>query len=473
MAEKFIRHGETYYGDGTTSHAASSNGGVGAWNNINIFEGSTPTYGSLNAGDVVYIRSKDAGGADITRTISGNTLLGSTTATETNPISWIIDGGTKWSGVDGTVKYEDTSGVRYIEARVNNIIGAENQDKLILHLTSTYPIGNYIYIKGWLRKAKVIAGNTVTSEANIQIASSVLGRPATAEDVHFVVDKGVGARIYTSDHFRLLNPDIEMVSNAAAQSCIGVDTLYSAARLEIIGGRVRGSGAGSMTTLFNVVESNSVSYYGSTRIRAVGFDVPKSMPVSNYGLNRSGVIEMIGLDGGIGAHHEETWGWATSRTDNNPPYLSAQLPDSGLTEWSWRVYPKAASFNVPLRMPFVKMFQDTAAAQTITLEVLVATTLSPTKKSMWMTVDYMDDSTGLPKHISTFDVGASALDSSSAAWSATVWGVVSFNKRKLEIDTPTAVRQDSVITVCFYFGIASATDLDILFVDPDFAVNPA
>ena len=58
MADKFLRHGETFCGDGTASNAAASAGAVGAWNDINVFEGTAPASGALADGDVVYIRSK-------------------------------------------------------------------------------------------------------------------------------------------------------------------------------------------------------------------------------------------------------------------------------------------------------------------------------------------------------------------------------------------------------------------------------
>ena len=60
MANKYIIEGETYNGDGTTSSAAASAGAAGAWNHVNIITGTAVGYGSLNAGDTVYIRSKTA-----------------------------------------------------------------------------------------------------------------------------------------------------------------------------------------------------------------------------------------------------------------------------------------------------------------------------------------------------------------------------------------------------------------------------
>ena len=82
MANKYIIHGATYCGDGTASNEAASAGAVGAWNDINVFEGTAPAYGTAPAaGDTVYIRSKTRAGADISRTLAANISLGSSVAT--------------------------------------------------------------------------------------------------------------------------------------------------------------------------------------------------------------------------------------------------------------------------------------------------------------------------------------------------------------------------------------------------------
>ena len=106
MANKYIIHGATYCGDGTSSAVASSNGGVGAWNDINVFEGTAPAYGTAPAaGDVVYIRSKTSAGADITRTLAATATLGSASATLASPITWVLDNGSVWSGVELKLTY--------------------------------------------------------------------------------------------------------------------------------------------------------------------------------------------------------------------------------------------------------------------------------------------------------------------------------------------------------------------------------
>ena len=195
------------------------------------------------------------------------------------------------------------------------------------------------------------------------------------------------------------------------------------------------------------------------------------MPISNYSLANGARVELFALDGGIGSHIEEYWGWATSRTDNNPPTLSAQLPSSTTPTWAWRVYPRAANYSSPAKLHFTKLYTAAAATKDITLEMLVATTMSPNARLCWMTVEYVDNATGLLKHLSTLDRAGGALASSTASWSFTTWGMISFVKRKLTISTPTAVKQDTPVIVTWWFALASVSDQDILFLDPDFALS--
>lgn len=121
MANKYIIHGATYCGDGTSSALATSAGAAGAWNDINVLEGTSPAYGALAAGDVVYIRSKTSAGADITRTLAANVTLGSSAATAAAWVTWVIDGGTIWSGINGTLTYTMASSYTVTQMAYNDI----------------------------------------------------------------------------------------------------------------------------------------------------------------------------------------------------------------------------------------------------------------------------------------------------------------------------------------------------------------
>lgn len=468
MANKYIRHGETFNGDGTSSAAATANGGVGAWNNLNVFEGTAPAYGALAAGDVVYIRSKDAGGADITRTISANSTIGASSATAGAPITWAIDNGAVWPGINGVVKYVRSNSSAYVSVLANNLVVALTQDALLFDdADKTWPGAEFIRLSGSIKNGRFLSGDTNTS-LPIVASFAASGKPAVLENPTLRIARGNGGRVAAAaSQLRIINPSIEMLGTQSGQSVFYISSEWGPSQIEVFGGKIFGAGASSNTSVFQIYESG----YGSTKCLAYGTSIPRSMPVSNYAFSRSGRIEMVGLDGGIGSHLEEVWGWATSRTDNNPPVIEATLPDGNLTKWAWRVYPKAADYQKPVRLPSLKMFTDTAAIKTVTLEFLLANTFSAaTKKNTWATVQYTDAATGEPKSVSTQDITGSALDVSAATWSAATWGTITLAKKKLSVTTPTTIKQNTPVFVTFYCALTSASDQDILFVDSDFSI---
>ncbi len=478
MANKYIIHGAANNGDGTASNEAASPGAAGAWNDINVFEGTTPAYGSLGAGDVVYIRSKTSAGADITRTLAADVNLGSTAATAINPITWILDNGVTWSGVSGTLKYTSSNTAYEASVRANNIVAALTQDALVFENTVAAPSAGSLLaqISGHVIGALFDwSAKTNTNEATVRMTDGAvlesphikygrLGSSATTITLISVPTNAMAS-------VQVLDPDIELTNSTVGGPLTGSSNGTYSGELLFIGGRIRGAGAVSGQPVFYLPTATS---HVARMIRAVGFDIPRAMDIVPSGFTTSApgsMIEIVGCDDGVGGVLFSLWGSATSRTDNNPPTLSATLPDSESTPWSWRVYPASAEMGKPMRLPTVKMFTGTAATKTITQELLVADTMAPTKKTLWITVDYIDDATGLPKHISTRDFAGGALDSSTANWSATTWGMVTLLKRKIEIATPTAIKPDTLVTVTLWGIEKSATANDIYFVDPDFGVN--
>jgi hypothetical protein len=200
-----------------------------------------------------------------------------------------------------------------------------------------------------------------------------------------------------------------------------------------------------------------------------------------------GVIETpaqysaISADGGMGGVLREHWGLADSRDDNNYPKLNATLPDTAGTLWSWKLCPMTTTEQHPLKLPMTQYYTESAAVKEITVNILIANTLANiSKNTVWMTIDYTDDATGLKKSINTRTYSAAALDTSTANWvpnnaGAVSYGPASLLKRKLSAVTPTAIKPNTPITVVLWSTLkaASTTDElgDIMFLCPEFSVN--
>lgn len=467
MANKYIRHGETYCGDGTTSAAATSNGGVGAWNNINVFEGTAPAYGALAAGDTVYIRSKDQGGANITRTMTANIVVGSASATEGSPTTWILDNGVVWSGVGGVLGYPNSGGNYTLEIRAYNNVIAMTKDALVTTTANAYG-SEWLALKAnagvYAKNIKINGESWTRSGIVVRLGGAILDSLTMLVGNH--VGGGSPLFLPVQDSYAantVINADI-VINGTDLTACIASSIAYMAAcSYTFIGGRISGTSADNGSCL---VKNDS-----QFPIRFIGTKIPRTMRVTYNQNYRPSTVEIVGCDDdGTGGYIDEYWGWATSRTDNYPPTLSATLPNTTLTPWAWRVYPKNASVTTPMRLISSKLFTDAEAAKTVTLEFLVSTTMTTSKKSVWMTVEYIDAATGLPKHVDTRDFSEPSIDASSAAWSATTWGMVNFTKKKLAVTTPTAIKQNTLLTVTLFGTVKSVTANDIYFVDPDFAV---
>lgn len=468
MANKYIIHGATYNGDGTSSAAAASNGGVGAWNTITYFEGTTPAYGTLVAGDTVFIRSKDASGNAITRTLSANMTLGTSAAISTAWVKWVVDGGTVWAGISGTLTYSCPLSYA-VTFRNYNHYAAEAQDALVIVEANTS--SDYKKIVTWathMRADKLFVNCSANthSTGNHTTALADGGETYTLTDLHLKWANHLSAVLMAGQwsNITLINPQIELTKSDANAGVFELGEFGS--RLTVIGGRVFGVGATTGNSL--VMNGSAPTGRGGTA-RFVGFTVPKAMQtLKNHVAAGSWRIEGLGMDDEEGGVLAAPWGTLDSRLDGYYPTLNAFLPDSVSTPWSWKLYPVEASNALLFSIPVAKEFTESDAVKTLTVNMLLADTITAANKStMWMTANYIDASTGESIGISTQTLSDDALDSSSANWSATTYGAINLVKKQLSITTPTSIKQNTMVVLALCGTWKAASALDIAFVCPD------
>ena len=472
MANKYIIEGATYCGDGTASNEAASAGAAGAWNNINVFEGTAPAYGTLAAGDLVYIRSKTYAGADIVRTVSGsNPVLGSASATSANWITWVVDGGTVWPGISGVLRYNHT-GDNFVTARNYNRFVAEAPESLAfrgLHASPTFSytlvtlqtcvIENALF--DWSAAGGGYGyGMIVAAWSNARLINPKISVNGFYDGV--IKSAGDGSKL------RCVNPQIELTALRT-----NVPVFYNNGsnlkRTEVVGGRIYGAGA---TTGAVVIDDAAESLF-------VGVEFPKTMSFCRTTYRaEAGAHKLIGADGGAGAVLVEPWGTASSRADGYPPTLTAFLPNSTGTPWAWWIFPANPTISIPFSVPSAKIYTAAPETKTLTAEVLVADSITTaTKATLWIEVEYIDNTTGESKFISSRVPGGGALTSSTAAWDGAdngndmTYGAINLVKRKLSVTTPTAIKQDSLVKVSLVGTVKAASANDILFFCPDVSLS--
>jgi hypothetical protein len=482
MANKYLIHGAAFCGDGTASNEAASAGAPGAWNDIAIFfntsstASTAPAYGSLNAGDTVYIRSKTSGGADITLTLTGNSYLGKSGLTDDSPsgvVTWILDNGAVWGGINGLLTISLATYNATIRT-ANNVISSTAGQISVVCASNSNNVAIYLsganLIDGWL----VDVSNTTNGYGRTAIyaTGSNLGSGygGFSEVNNCTISIGQYSMFFGSTQGQLVLNNPTLIANAPSGTYGQLNAISLASsssggvNLLINGGSLTGNLVTTGFTLFGM----STSYVGFAK--TFGFSYPKTINLLSSTTRHIGTISTFGADSSLGSEQWDRSGFISSRSDNNPPTLNATLPTSNSTPWSWRAYPATASVAAPLKIRTSKVYQSAAAVKTITQEFLVANTMSPTDATVWLEVTYVDDATGLPKTVSSRNrlSAPASLATSSAAWlpSAT-WGTITFNKNKISVTTPTAIKQDTAVVVTLNIGVKSASSLDILFVDPD------
>ncbi len=475
---------------GTQSGTHTANG-AGAWKIDqaagDILNGTTPSRGTLSAGDVVYIRSKTGNGANANKTItvSATLTIGSANATEANPITWILDNGAVWSGVDGVLEWDCTSTAvnPVISTRLHNRYIAKTRGGFFIDYNVADPNGRTIlsvnqfsYVKGW----KIDNNDKTGSYTCFMVYLS----GGIAEDCHCIIGRvagaggafiaGPGGYSGQPGASLVINPLVEMVYTAVpannSNAVFGFNAyLERGGLLTVIGGEVTGPAADD-----GIAQLCATWVVRACHAEFFGTKFPKQMPLSGQvsTISYPTRVVVVGADDGYGSAVTEFWGSLDSRNMTyNYPVLNATMPDSVATPWSWRLYAPNASFQAPAHAQLGKLYTSTAATKTVTLEMLIADTFPAAdidRSKIWMTVSYIKHSDGATVTETTrLDLSGTALDSSSASWNTTSWGAVSCNKKKLSLTTQNQIKQNTMVTVALFWTPVAGSTNEQVFICPD------
>lgn len=456
MANRYIRHGASYCGDGTSPELAASNGGVGAWNNINVFSGSAPAYGTLPAGTTVFIRSKDVSGGAVGITSGSEVNLGSPAATADNQINWVIDGGTVWSGISGVVTVAHTASAWMNLRAFNNFI-TEVDSALTLKIAFEATGGIFAWINKCYTKGLCIDFSATPNGAPLNIFEE-----GTHDNLKLIVRKmGINPPIYLQSNstvVNLYNPTILL--NEVSLNTSVFYTTGNGAEIRVYGGSISGPGATSGVRVFKSSVGGFMSH---------GLVYPKAMALSSADFmpNMEMLCFATGADGRLGTDFFDPFFSYTSRADLNPPTLNASFGDSANSGWSWKVHPYNVSVRKPAKLTTSKLYTQAASSKTVTQEFLWPSTLAvPSSDAVWMVIEYTNTS-GVKVTQSTRSLIPGSVASSTAGWSAATWGAASFGKYKLSLTTASAIKQDTEVMVTFFCTTKAASNDDILFVCPD------
>ena len=461
-----------YYYDESASGGANSGTLANPWETLSDM---ITGMGSASGGDTCTVRTADAGG-DLSATISANTTIPG--GSWGSPLTYIFDDGTVWphAGQFTIATAATSSAIQIIVASYAIIKGDGENYRIRFQYNYT---GTSVALTGGAYSGNEIDGlqfdlNSSTGTPN----KFNLGESAKYTNIKIT-------SIYSGNYPRVLF-DMAQAGDVTIKDLV-VDCT--------------GMVDGSTRTIFN-----SPVYATSLRVDGLkvinGSAAIQIVDISGSGNSRTNDYEFINVDTDMG--DTVFFDYTTQADDprhvnlrmfggandydfqsvidyaiydfvynDSFPTLTSTLPDESNSGFSIRCRPfNTARHKCTSFPPIDKPYKSSAGIKDITLELLVVDSLTLTDFNTWIEVMYIDNTTGEYRRASSRVAEASEaeLATSTADWSASTFGVDSYNKRKITLQTPTAVKNGRIIKVQGYTEVV-ATDTQSFFYEPDVTVE--
>lgn len=473
MADRFFIFNAAFNGDGTTNAEAASDGAAGAWNQQSILTGTAPAFGTLPAGADVYVRSKTGAGGDldINVALGGSITLGSANGTLAAPITWILDNGVKWAGKNGTLTYQDGAATNYVVTLrdYNNFIALTKWNWIFKAVNAAANNSVFLTFGNGYTDGLFVDANISAAAGRIVASGGGVTKQSVNRNFKFSnSSRSFSGALQSNGVSVFENIEWEVTYGPASSNTKPLILLNGGSTgIKFIGGRVFGAGCVSGVPLLGQFSTSSTGH-----IAGIGFAFPVALmtiPLTySYAIQSINVpLSFIGADDGLGAVLVDKWGQVDSRDDGNYPKLSAVLPNSTSTPWSWRLWPYLAAGALPVSFTVMNaVYSDTAASKKVTLDVLISNTITTCDKSnSWITVVYTDNATGLQVCESSLDFAAGALDAGSLSWNTTSWGFVACTAKQFNVTTAGSIKQNTQVIVTLHTTVPGTGTNDVWFVD--------
>lgn len=474
MSDKYVSHGNTYNGDGSSPDPATSDGGVGAWNDILAIMTAAPIYGTLTGGDTVHVRTQISG-TDITISITADKTVLKRGSKDDGPIEWVFDDGTVWSGDSGILTIREDSDCSFIVDEYNIFTGKNKNLKILGNLTNAH---HYDYL--------ITKDHTVFREIALETESN------TSEYVTklLLIDQNSHTvfincllyerRFYSSGSYPFIDLgsygstvyfiNCEFKTDFSSIDTPGlIDPNNLGGIIYIIGGKTTG-----MNSNRPFVRDTNTTWGSLSRVRFINFDLEGKV-INSFGKTTDYTTDIYGVNlrNPYNSFYGSQRGFTEWERGNSYPVLNAELPDG--TSWSYRIITQDDSVTY-VTAPYsavelLKLYADSPDTKKITVELLINQSISnPKKAEYFIEVGYSKDGGGYQVDVSEIDF-TSVLETSSASWDTVSYGGYTYDKYKIELDTSENIRQYSMIAVRLFVGRAKVNDHDYIFVDPDITIG--
>jgi hypothetical protein len=159
--------------------------------------------------------------------------------------------------------------------------------------------------------------------------------------------------------------------------------------------------------------------------------------------------------------------WLSGR---NYPTLSTFLPDL-VTPWSVRVdFGSEVVLGRARKTWQVTNFYDQAEEEkTLTIELLIYDVLTDVRNNEFFAMFTYIDSTGISRTESTRN--SELMTVSDAAWNASLYGPVNFNKKKMQLTTKHPIKSGTLVRAITYCNFTVPDTETFNFINPEIVIS--
>jgi len=473
MSSKYVSQGNTYNGDGTTKDDASSNGGVGAWNDIIAIMTAAPAYGTLSGGDIVNIRTADGSG-DLTAVISGANKTMLARGDYDSFITWKFDDGTIWTE-SGTFIFSSTTAYRLTFSANNKWLGVNKNCKWYWDNNTSYTVWLALTRRNIFIDIEFEFGTT-----NGKVPYFYQGAQSVVYFVNCLFDMHA---LTSVNWFRIANYTNNNYFIGTYFDCNNIDgTGKLCMNGQGIGSKYFFYGGGFLNVntlppnLFKTILNGN---YYSTNIVIEGFDF-QGLDTDNLSHETSSAARFLTTysnyeySDAFDFYHCNVGGRIDWKKGQSYPTLNATLPEG--TAWSLRCRNGDAA-TCHMTCPFTDnaiIIDSEAGDKKLTVELLIANTItSPTKRDFFLQISYFDANGNIRWESTREALSPAALASSTAAWSTTTYDGKNFTKYKIVHDLAYTIADDTPIEIVLGSSRTQVSADDWYFIDPDIIVEDA
>lgn len=454
-----------------------------------VFSTSMPYLGGIAAGDKVVIRSAKT--ITHTNSTAAITPLGSAVnGTKAAPVRFVIDDGTEWPAdgstpvfqinwtANGSKVFGPSSSRAYIlEAKKYSdslygfkIVQDANTLLVVTSIDHRLTGCHFQSTTGWAYFTPQFGGGGQSwgSYGYTEIRDCKIASPNNS---YFVVCPGSSSYQY---NISFINVVFSNAGNAsantgvlyAAYAGLGVFRLDGCRFTDFVSGSLGLIALSSpVSYFFNDCDWGNIGIFNTAASHALAV-IASSTQYANrdfFFITAAGFVE-----------------WTSNRAF---PTLSAVLLDAA-TPWSIHMVPTTTAGALSMlsvletpRIGKINSFAD--GVRTITVQVAVHESQTWDRADISLVVDYLG-ADGVINSVSSYDIGGTALTTSSVTWSSESGGQVTYvdnslvqyhNKYSLSVTTPTSVETGTEISARVRIHTHVASTTQGVFVDPEMVVT--